>query len=79
MYHLGIDLHERQDTKLRVTLLSRDTQYRKILNEDELLEALMENKNYEVKKVKIYSFIYILVVEKYLRIYNLLQWLNTER
>lgn len=34
-----------------MTLLSRDTQYRKILNEDELVKALKENTEYRVKKV----------------------------
>ncbi|XP_043467155.1 EGF domain-specific O-linked N-acetylglucosamine transferase [Leptopilina heterotoma] len=51
MHHLHVDLQERQDAKLRVTLLSRDTQYRRILNEDDLIRALKQNPNYEVQKV----------------------------
>ncbi|XP_033208675.1 EGF domain-specific O-linked N-acetylglucosamine transferase-like isoform X2 [Belonocnema kinseyi] len=50
MHHLGITLHERKDAKVRVTLLSRDTQYRRILNENELVKALKKNPNYRVKK-----------------------------
>lgn len=52
MHHLNVDLHERENAKLRVTLLSRDTQYRRILNEDDLIRALKKNPNYEVQKVK---------------------------
>ena len=52
MHHLGVTLHERKDAKIRVTLLSRDTQYRRILNENELVMALKKNPNYKVKKVK---------------------------
>lgn len=52
LHRLQIPLHGRKDRKIRVTLLSRDTQYRKILNEDELLKALKENSEYRVRKVK---------------------------
>lgn len=51
LHRLRIPLHDRNNTKIRVTLLSRDTQYRRILNEDELVKALKANPNYEVKKV----------------------------
>ncbi|KAK2582236.1 hypothetical protein KPH14_004582 [Odynerus spinipes] len=51
LHRLQIPLRERKNEKIRVTLLSRDTQYRKILNEDELVRALKENKEYEVRKV----------------------------
>lgn len=37
--------------RIRITLLSRDTKYRRILNENELVEALKKNKNYNVKHV----------------------------
>ncbi|XP_001599568.2 EGF domain-specific O-linked N-acetylglucosamine transferase [Nasonia vitripennis] len=51
LHRLRIPLHVRKNTKIRVTLLSRDTQYRRILNEDELVKALEKNPRYEVKKV----------------------------
>lgn len=48
---LDIPLRQRKNKKIRVTLLSRDTRYRKILNEDELVEALKKNSEYQVKRV----------------------------
>lgn len=51
LHRLKIPVHEKSNPKVRVTLLSRDTQYRKILNEDELVAALEKNPDYEVKKV----------------------------
>lgn len=51
LHRLRIPLHVRKSPKIRVTLLSRDTRYRKILNEDELVDALKENPDYRVRKV----------------------------
>ncbi|XP_017766635.1 PREDICTED: EGF domain-specific O-linked N-acetylglucosamine transferase [Eufriesea mexicana] len=51
LHRLRIPLHERKNQRIRITLLSRDTQYRKILNEDELVNALKENPEYKVRKV----------------------------
>lgn len=51
LHRLRIPLHERKNQRIRITLLSRDTQYRRILNEDELVRALKENPLYKVKKV----------------------------
>ncbi|XP_011298968.1 EGF domain-specific O-linked N-acetylglucosamine transferase isoform X2 [Fopius arisanus] len=51
LHRLNIPLRERKSDKIRVTLLSRDTRYRRILNEDELVEALKKNPEYKVKKV----------------------------
>ncbi|XP_006607155.1 EGF domain-specific O-linked N-acetylglucosamine transferase isoform X2 [Apis dorsata] len=51
LHRLHIPLHERKNQRIRITLLSRDTQYRRILNEDELVRALKENPLYKVKKV----------------------------
>ena len=51
LHRLEIPLHDRKTSRIRVTLLSRDTRYRQILNEDELVEALKENPDYRVKKV----------------------------
>ncbi|XP_015433615.1 PREDICTED: EGF domain-specific O-linked N-acetylglucosamine transferase, partial [Dufourea novaeangliae] len=51
LHRLRIPLHERKNQRIRVTLLSRDTLYRKILNEDELVKALKENPEYRVRKV----------------------------
>ncbi|XP_068980556.1 EGF domain-specific O-linked N-acetylglucosamine transferase isoform X2 [Bombus flavifrons] len=51
LHRLRIPHHERKNQRIRVTLLSRDTQYRRILNEDELTKALKENPEYKVRKV----------------------------
>lgn len=37
--------------RIRITFLSRQTKYRKIVNEDELVSALQENDEYHVQKV----------------------------
>lgn len=52
LHRLHIPHHERKNQRIRVTLLSRDTQYRRILNEDELTKALKENPEYKVRKVE---------------------------
>ncbi|XP_063234785.1 EGF domain-specific O-linked N-acetylglucosamine transferase isoform X2 [Bacillus rossius redtenbacheri] len=51
LHRLRIPLHSRNDDKIHVTLLSRDTMYRKILNEDALIEELEKNPNYVVQRV----------------------------
>nr|XP_033206078.1 EGF domain-specific O-linked N-acetylglucosamine transferase isoform X2 [Bombus vancouverensis nearcticus] len=51
LHRLRIPHHGRKNQRIRVTLLSRDTQYRRILNEDELTKALKENPEYKVRKV----------------------------
>lgn len=37
--------------KLRVTFLARETKYRKVLNEKELIQRIKSNSNYSVKRV----------------------------
>lgn len=51
LHRLRIPLIERKKSKIRVTLLSRGTKYRQILNEDELFEGLKGNGNYDVRRV----------------------------
>ena len=51
LHRLKIPFHNRENRKIRITLLARDTKYRRILNEEELVEAIAENPNYEVEKV----------------------------
>lgn len=41
----------RNSSKIRITLLSRNTKYRNIINENELIEELKKNSNYHVQKV----------------------------
>ncbi|KAG8223436.1 hypothetical protein J437_LFUL005264 [Ladona fulva] len=41
----------RREGKIRVTLMSRDTPYRRILNEEELIAGLEENPDYSVRRV----------------------------
>lgn len=47
---LNITIDKRKSNKIRVTLLSRETKYRKILNEDKLLKALSNNDKYIVQR-----------------------------
>ncbi|XP_011556354.3 EGF domain-specific O-linked N-acetylglucosamine transferase [Plutella xylostella] len=51
LHSLNIKLQLRQNDKVRVTLLSRGTMYRTILNEKEIVEALLKDSNYEVNRV----------------------------
>ncbi|KAK0161010.1 hypothetical protein PV327_009530 [Microctonus hyperodae] len=51
IHRLNIPLHKKNDSKIRVTLLSRDTRYRRILNENELVAALEKKPEYKVQKV----------------------------
>lgn len=44
-------LHTRDSDKVRITLLSRGTTYRTILNEDEIVERLMRVQGYDIKRV----------------------------
>lgn len=48
---LNIKLHLRRDDKIRVTLLSRETTYRSINNEKELIKALELDRDYVVRRV----------------------------
>lgn len=41
----------KENTKIRITFLSRGTKYRKVLNEDELIERISSNEAYKVKRV----------------------------
>ncbi|XP_018324523.1 EGF domain-specific O-linked N-acetylglucosamine transferase [Agrilus planipennis] len=51
LHRLKIPLIKRKNKKIKITFLSRDTKYRRILNKDRLVQALKENDNYEVQKV----------------------------
>lgn len=51
LYRLGVKQVPRTDAHIRITLLSRDTTYRNILNEQELIRALEANPNYRVQRV----------------------------
>ncbi|CAH1183795.1 unnamed protein product [Phaedon cochleariae] len=51
LHRLQVPLHPRTAKKIVITFLSRNTKYRKILNEDELVATLENNSNYEVRRV----------------------------
>ncbi|GLV39150.1 EGF-domain O-GlcNAc transferase [Carabus blaptoides fortunei] len=51
LHRLNIPLHTRNNSKIHITFLSRDTKYRRVLNEDDLINALKRNENYEVQKI----------------------------
>ncbi|KAJ8973594.1 hypothetical protein NQ317_010031 [Molorchus minor] len=46
LHRLKIPIHKREDQRIHITFLSRKTMYRRVLNEDKLLEAIKENDNY---------------------------------
>lgn len=52
LHRLQIKRHHRKDGRIRITFLSRDTMYRKVLNERQLLNALSVEPNYDVQRVR---------------------------
>ena len=52
MHRLNIPLYQRSDKKLRLTFLSRQTKYRKILNENDLIAELSDDKRIVVQRVE---------------------------
>lgn len=48
---MRIPLHKKYDAKIRITLLSRKTKFRNIINADELVDAIRRNTSYSVQKV----------------------------
>lgn len=53
LHRLNVTSKPRTSPTVRVTLLSRESSYRNILNEAELLAALQANPDYEVQRVRI--------------------------
>lgn len=51
MHRLQIKSEKAKSPKLRVTFLSRGTKYRRVLNEDKLLEKISDDERYSVRKV----------------------------
>jgi len=51
LHRLSINRTSNSNEKIRITFLSRNTKYRNVLNENELITALKNNSEYEVKKV----------------------------
>lgn len=51
LHRLKIPFHKRKNDKVRITFLSRETKYRRVLNEDELITALREKDGVIVNKV----------------------------
>lgn len=50
-HRLKVPFYERVDKRIKITLLSRDTKYRRINNENELMQAIEEDDDYIVEKV----------------------------
>ncbi|KAK6632461.1 hypothetical protein RUM44_007503 [Polyplax serrata] len=50
LHRLEVREYARNGTQLRVTLLSRQTSYRNILNEENLIAGLRRNKSYDVRR-----------------------------
>lgn len=51
LHRLEIPFHKRRNKRIRITFLSRETKYRRVLNENELVASLKDNEDYEVIKV----------------------------
>ncbi|XP_047545197.1 EGF domain-specific O-linked N-acetylglucosamine transferase [Vanessa atalanta] len=51
LHSLNVKLYPRINDKVRITLLSRGTTYRTILNENEIVNALLKVKGYHVQRV----------------------------
>lgn len=51
LHGLNIKPQLRTNDKIRVTLLSRGTAFRAIMNENEIVEALLKDKNYHFQRV----------------------------
>lgn len=51
LHGLNIKLQQRINDKIRVTLLARGTTFRSIKNENEIVEALLKEKNYHFQRV----------------------------
>ncbi|XP_060518881.1 EGF domain-specific O-linked N-acetylglucosamine transferase [Cylas formicarius] len=51
LHRLKIPIHKRKSNRIRITFLSRDTKYRRILNEEHLLNSIKVNEEYEVQHV----------------------------
>ncbi|XP_053693020.1 EGF domain-specific O-linked N-acetylglucosamine transferase [Sabethes cyaneus] len=55
LHRLRIPLKAAVDHKIRITFLSRQTKFRRVLNEDKLIEAISANEDYNVNRVS-YSY-----------------------
>ncbi|XP_050077488.1 EGF domain-specific O-linked N-acetylglucosamine transferase [Anopheles maculipalpis] len=51
LHRLKVQLTARPDDRIRITFLSRQTRYRRVLNEDELMARIAKNPNYDVQRV----------------------------
>lgn len=53
LHRLGIEQNpiELKNPKIRITFLSRQTKYRNVINEKELIKRISQNDQYEVKRV----------------------------
>lgn len=51
LHRLKITLNDRKDDRVKVTFLSRNTKYRRILNEEELIHSIRKRKDVIVQRV----------------------------
>lgn len=51
LHRLHIHQYSNNAEKIRITFLSRETKYRNVLNEIELIDSLKNYSNYDVRKV----------------------------
>ncbi|XP_050439181.1 EGF domain-specific O-linked N-acetylglucosamine transferase isoform X2 [Adelges cooleyi] len=63
LHRLSISQTSKSFEKIKITFLSRNTRYRNVLNENELISALRNNTDYDVKKV-IYNGNYLSFTEQ---------------
>ena len=53
LHRLGIPERQETQRKIQITFLARQSQYRRVLNQDELLSALEKNDQFIVRKVSL--------------------------
>lgn len=66
LHRLNINQKPNSNEKIRITFLSRNTKYRNVLNENELITVLKNHSQYEVKKV-------FLIKQMYYKVYGLIK------
>lgn len=65
LHRLDIKWRSTSNNKINITFLSRNTKYRNVINEDELINTLKNHSEFEVKKVISFKFILLNSIKIY--------------
>lgn len=60
LHRLQIPLHRKEYSQIRITILSRQTKFRNILNVNELVQEIRQNTSYNVRVVSFERYYYLL-------------------